>query len=97
MNIVWETGSLSSSDACGHGICIYDRQRSEDDALIGFVPGFEWLHGNTTAIVVRLIRADRFTNQTTLDTIRRSLQQTLGKKKTPPFEGRSRIYFVANA
>ena len=81
----------------GHGLCILDRKRKSGKPLIGFVEGYEWLHGRSNTVVIYTIEPDSETTEAVLREVRKILEGGLKFKKLPVGRVTSRIEIMANA
>jgi hypothetical protein len=98
MKFIWHTWAKApSDDELGHGLCIYDRKRNPDNQIIAFVDGYDWYHGRSEIVLIRVIKPDITTTSEILKELRQILERYLKKNELPYGMLTSRIEVWANA
>ena len=79
VQINWEDFSLNFTN--GAGVEFRDSKREQDNSLVAFIHGCEWLSPETNNATVYLIQPDRRTTARTLLSMKRSIEVYVALKK----------------
>lgn len=98
MKFIWqEWDPASAPRACGHGSLYVDGRKRGSASLVGWLKGYDWLHGNPQTVVILCARPDSITARGDLDAMRVAVESHIVGKKVPSGAITPHIFAIANA
>lgn len=97
MKVIWQEWTVVPNPRrFGHGVYFHDKKRREDNDLIAFVDGYQWLHENPEEVVVCCIKPDEETTVRTMNAMKKRVELLLLAKKVPHGMITNRVEAIVN-
>jgi hypothetical protein len=97
LKIVWREWDHPARRILGHGVQFHDCEiESEDNSLVAFLDGFEWLHGFSNEVIIYCISPNTRTPEDVLSNMKKRLEAILAEREIPTGQITSRFYALVN-